>query len=315
MTTRSWLDSEPRLLDCLRQMAHVFARGVRRPGLVLLVSVVLIGGATGFALLGKPSYSPRFVLRVVETGRDPKDHPRPRRQLAEYVKTGVFTSAPLLDLVRRYSLYPGLLRRSPRAALDAFREDIEIEVYKNYFVEERANNSSPRSARLSVSFKNSDQNVATAVTRDLGALIVRHERSMRREQAARAAEAAKREVDARRELLESRRHEVSTKEAELARSGNQNPRLEVELADLAASTSALALRQDHAENREAVLALESAFEAEGFGLSFDVVNDGSLPTRSERADTNAMLAGASLVFGFPLVILAVGAFDPRRARA
>jgi hypothetical protein len=200
MTARSWLDVEPRPIDCFRQLGDVFSRGVRRPGLVLIVCLVLIAGALGFALLGKTSYSPRFVLRVVETGRDPKDHPRPRRQLAEYVKTGVFTSAPLLDLVHRYSLYPGLLRKSPRAALDEFREDIEIEVYKNYFVEERANNSSPRSARLSVSYKNSDQNVATAVTRDLGALIVRHERSMRRQQSARAAEAVKREVDAIREL-------------------------------------------------------------------------------------------------------------------
>jgi hypothetical protein len=315
MTQHNWIDTEPRLVDCIRQLAWLFARGVSRPIRVLLVGTILCAGGFAFVLLRTPSYAPRYVLRVVETGRDPKDLPRPRRQLAEYVKTGVFTSEPLLGLVRRYGLYPSLLRKSPRAALDTFREDIDIDVYRNYFVEERSANSAPRSARVSISYRNSNPDVAVAVTRDLGALIVEHERAMRREQSARAAGAAKREVDARRELLEARRFDVAAKRAELERNGGRDPKLEVEFTDLAASTTALALRQDIAERREAELAVGAALEARGLGLSFEVVNDASLPTRSARADMELVLGGASLVFGLPLMIVGVGAFSPKKGRA
>jgi hypothetical protein len=315
MTTRSWIDAEPRLVDCIQQLAWLFARGVRRPVLVSIVAATIAAVALAFVLFGKASHSPNYVLRIVETGRDPRDLPRPRRQLAEYVKTGVFTSAPLLDIVRRHGLYPSLLRKSPRAALETFREDIEVEVYRNYFVEERSAGSAPRSARLSVSYKNSNQDVAVAVTRELGALIIEHERSMRSQQSASAARAAKREVDARREFLESRRLEVAAKREEMERNDDRDPMLEVEFAGLAASTTTLALRQDLAERREAELAVGVALEASGMGLSFEVVNDGSLPTRSGRADTNLFIAGASVFFGLPLVIVGVGAFAPRKGRA
>lgn len=314
MTTRNWLDAEPRLVDCVAQVAWLFARGARRPVVVSIVAAAIAAVALGFVFFGKTSHVPNYVLRIVETGRDPRDLPRPRRQLAEYVKTGVFTSAPLLDIVRRHGLYPSLLRKSPRAALETFREDIEVEVYRNYFVEERSAGSSPRSARLSVSYKNSNQDVAVAVTRELGALIVEHERSARREQSKRAAYAVKREVDARRELLESRRLDAAAKLEEIDRNDDHDPMLDVEFADLSASASALALRQDLAERREAELAVGSALEASGMGLSFEVVNDGSLPTRSERADTNLLIAGASVFFGLPLVIVGVGAFAPRKGR-
>jgi hypothetical protein len=314
MTTRRWIDAEPGPGACVRQLSQLFANGVRHPVHVAIGAAILCAVVLGFVLLGKTAHTPRFVLRVVETGRDPRDLPRPRRQLAEYVTTGIFTSAPLLDLVRRYELYPGLFRKSPRAALETFREDIEVEVYRNYFVEERTARSSPRSARLSISYKHTNPDVAVSVTRDLGALIVAHERSMRRQQAARAADEAKREVEARRELLQSRQLDVALKRAELETIRTRDPKLEIEFADLAASTAALALRQDLAERREAELSVGAALEASGLGLSFEVINDGSLPARSERADTESLLVSASLAAGLPLLIVGIGAFVPKKGR-
>jgi hypothetical protein len=279
--------------------------------MVLAILATLIATLLFF---DRRSYSPNYVLRVVETGRDPTDLPRPRRQLAEYVKTAVFTSGRLLELVRKYDLYPSLLRKSPRAALESFREDIEIDVYKNYFVEERSATSAPRSARLSIRYKNSNQDVAVSVTRELGSLVVGHERTMRSEQSARVAEVARREVVARRAVIEARRIELASKRAQIERNKERDPGLEVELADLTASAAALELRQDQAEKREAQLAVGAALEGQGLGLNFEVVNDGALPTRSERAQTDLLLVGASLLFGLPLVVVAVGAFDPKKGR-
>jgi hypothetical protein len=314
MTTLSWLEDEPRLVECFRQAGRLLSRGVKRPVRVLIGSAIFALGIFAFFALESRSFSARYVLRVVEPERDPNEAPRPRRQLAEYVGQGVFTSGPLTNIIHRYGLYPSLARKNMRAALDAFREDIEVETYRNYFIEERSGSSEPRSARLAISYKNRNQDVAVAVTRELGALVVEHERSMRHEQAARAEDSARREVEARRMLMEARRLDVASRQAEAERKGIRDPELEVESVMLAESANALALRQDVAEKREADLAVGTALEWRGLGMSFDVVNDASLPTRSERDDTDLVLAGASLVFGLPLVVMAVGAFDQKRGR-
>src|SRR5262249_39845636 len=145
--------------------------------------------AAGIALT-RLQYAPKVVLRVVESDRDPAGMPRLKRELGKYVREAAFTSEPLLALVRRYDLYPGLVRENPHTALESFREDIDVDVYQNYFLEERARGSAPRSARLAVSYHASDPERALAVTRELAALIVEHERAARQREAERAANEA-----------------------------------------------------------------------------------------------------------------------------
>lgn len=312
MTTRSWLDDEPRPSACLLQAARLLYAGARRPAAVLAGTAILLASLLAIRALQKHAYTPRFVFRVVETDSDPRNHPRPRRDLADYVQNGVFTSGPLLDIIHRYGLYPGLARRSARAALEAFREDIDIDVYRNYFVEERSADSAPRSARLAISYKNADRNLAVSVTRALGTLVAERELAARRDLASHAAEAAQREVDAGREVLESRQLELAAKRAALDRMNAPDPGAEVELAELAASADRLAMRQDEAEKHDAELTVGAALESRGLGLSFEVVDDAALPAHSERAEVELAIFGSSFLLGLPLVFLAVGAFVPRR---
>jgi hypothetical protein len=315
MTARSWIDEEPRAAVYVRQAIELFLRGSRRPMRLLVAAslfIAIVVGATAFA---RRTYAPHYVLRVVETDRDRSSLPRPPRQLAEYVREGVFTSKPLLELVHRYGLYPGLSRKNPRAALDSFREDIDVDVYRNYFVEERSADAPPRSARLSVSYSGPSRDIAVGVTRDLGSLIVQHETAMRRAQAAGAAAYAKREVDLAQRALVSRRAELASKRAEIERAAGLEPKLQVELVSLLVSLDGLERRQDESERRQAVLALGAAFEGSGLGMSFEVADDASLSTGSEERNTQMMLGGLSLIFGLPLVAMAVGAFDTKRGRA
>lgn len=315
MRTHSWIDDEPRVAFHARQVVELLSRGSRRPWLVVCVTALSIGSVLVATLAPKETFAPQFVLRVIETERDPSQQPRPKRQLAEYVKQAVFTSEPLLGLIGRYGLYASLAKRSPRAALETFREDIEVEAYQNYFVEERSAESAPRSARLSVSYRCADREIATSVTRDLGALVVQHERAYRKHEAERAAAFAKFELDRTAQVLESRRAEIAAKSAEVDRAKEFDPKAAVELANLVASLHEFELREMETERREGALALGAAIEARGLGLSFEVVDDGSLPARPRKGETALILAGASLILGLPLVIMAVGAFDSRRGRA
>jgi hypothetical protein len=308
------LDDEAGVGTVLWQAVQLGVRGLRIPiqfALAAALFVVLVGGSI---LFGKQTYAPHYVLRVVETDRDPSSLPRPRRELAEYVQQAVFTSKPLFELIRRYQLYPSLSVKNPRAALDAFREDVEVRVYRNYFVEERSAGGAPRSVRLSVGYHAQDPNIATQVTRDLGALIVAHEVAMRRDQSAAAASYARHEVAGWSQVYLSRTREIQLKRAEIERVGQGDAQRQVELISLLGSQAHLLQQRDQSQKRQATLALDAALEGRGLGMSFDVVDDASLSTGPEQRKIKLMLGGASLLIGLPLVAMAVGAFNPSSGR-
>jgi hypothetical protein len=312
MSRQPWLTSEPGVLAGLRRAAQLCRGGLRRP---FLTSFLACGAAVAvavFVLFGRRNYAPEFVLRVVEGQTRSRNAPPLKRQLAEYVRQAIFTSEPLTELMRKHHLYPSLLQRNTRAALESFKEDISVEVYQNYFVENRAPGDQPRSARLTVSFHAKDPALALAVTRDLGALIEAHEHASRGVQANSAAFRAARARDTWVSAWQRRTADISAKRAEIAARSASDPRLQVELVGLLGSMPALEREVDAAERRAASLELGAAWERHGIGLNFEVVDDGSLPGRAARA-RNATWAGvATLLCGLPLVALAVGAFRPSK---
>jgi hypothetical protein len=311
MHARPWLATEPSWSSALRQALELCRAGFRRPWLTCILACGSAALLTGWLLLGKRDYAPRFVLRVIEAQHPSGTAPPLKRQLAEYVRQGIFTSEPLYGLMRKHGLYPSLLRKNARAALEAFKEDISVEVYQNYFVEDRAPGDVPRSARLTVSFHAKDPNLALAVTRDLGALIASHELASRRDQALSVAAGAARARDTWLAAWQQRSADIVSKRAQIA-SAPPDPELQVELVSLLGSLTALEREVDAAERRATTLDLGAAWERRGIGLNFEVVDDGALPGRAARARAAAWAGGATLLCGLPLVALAVGAFLPNK---
>ena len=307
-----WLATETSWLSALRQALELWRAGFRRPWLTCLLAGGSAALLVAWLLFGKRDYAPRFVLRVIEAEHPSGTAPPLKRQLADYVRQGIFTSQPLYELMRKHGLYPSLLRKNAHAALEAFKEDIEVEVYQNYFVEDRAPGDAPRSARLTVSFHAKDPNLALAVTRDLGALIAKHEQASRRDQALSTAAGAARARDTWRAAWQQRSADIVSKRAEIARSTPPDPELQVQLVSLLGSLSALEREVEAAERRAATLDLGAAWERRGIGLNFEVVDDGSLPGRAARTRAAAWAGGATLLCGLPLVAMAVGAFLPNK---
>jgi hypothetical protein len=311
MSRQSWLTSELTVGDALDQAVQLCRAGLRRPWLTLSLSLAAALLLVGFLLFGRRDYAPVFVFRVVEAERTTSnDAPPLKRQLAEYVRQAVFTSEPLFALMRRHGLYPSLMRRNARGALEAFKEDITVDVYQNYFVEDRVRGKGPRSARLSVSFHAKDPQLALAVTRDLGALIERHELAARSEQALAAASGAERARDAWVAAWQRRSADIVLKQNELERGASPDPRLQVELIGLLGSLGALQREVELAERRAAALNLSAAWERRGIALNFEIVDGGALPGRAARLQAAAWAGVATLLCGLPLIAMAVGAFSP-----
>jgi hypothetical protein len=315
MTTGDWFNDEPRATAAIGQAGRLLLAGLERTIAFLMAVALFAAALMGAVLWTKYSYAPEYVLRVAEADRDPTGLPRPRRQPAEYVQKAVFTSEPLLDVMSRHGLYASLARKNPRAALESFREDIDVEVRQNYFVEERPVGAAPRSARLVIRYHNADPEVAVSVTQELGELVVKREQATRQNEALRAALLAKEQVDEARQALALRRSEVASMRAELDRGAIAAPELRIAYIGLLGSLPALELRQDERERREASLALGAALEQRGIGMTFEVVNDASLPTDTGVKSTRVVVAGTAFVLGLPLLAIAVGAFAPRRIHA
>jgi hypothetical protein len=316
MSRQLWLTDEISVSTALRQAVELCRAGFRRPWLTL---GLVCGASVALALallFGRREYAPELVLRVVEAEHRPGTAPPLKRQLAEYVRQAVFTSEPLLELMRRHGLYPSLLRKNPRAALETFKEDISVEVYQNYFLEHRAAGDAPRTARLTVSFHAKDPNLALAVTRDLGSLIVSHELAARSDQALSAAARAARARDTWVVAWQRRSAEIVNKRAEIAAMVPPNPQLQVELVSLLGSLPALEREVETAERRAANLELGAAWERRGIGLNFEMVDEGALPGRAARVRAALWVFGSALLCGLPLVAVTVGAFAPSpRGRA
>jgi hypothetical protein len=272
--------------------------------------------ALGLSLvLSTRSYSPRVVLRVIEADRDPGSMPELKRKLGDYVRDGVFTSEPLLDLIHRYHLYPKLVVANPRRAVEAFHNDIDVDVYQNYFVEQRSEGEAPRSARVAVSYRSSDRDTALAVTRDLGALVVVRMTAEREAQARRASETAKVGAETLEQALVTRLGQIADKQRELDHKRTPDPATEVELVSLLGSVPALELQVDAAERRAAVLDLGADFEARGIGLRFDVAEDADAPLFDRHSRLRLFGLAGAFVLGLPLVLLTVGAFNTARGTA
>jgi hypothetical protein len=309
-----WLSSEVGVARCAAQAIELCRRGFRRPWLTLLFSGLLAAALAGFVVFRHRDYAPHFVLRVAEADRNTTSSPALKRQLAEYVRQAVFTSEPLLELMQKHGLYPTLRRNNARAAVEAFKEDISIDVYQNYFVEERRSGSAPRTVRLTVSFHAKDPNVALAVTRDLGELIVRREQARRRDQALESARRAEQARDILVQALQHRSSEVLAKKRAIESAPTPDPRTQVELVGLLGSLDALARQAESAEKRSAALGVGAALERRGIGLYFDVVDDGALPGRAAQLRAELLGVSAAILLAFPLIAMAVGATAQQRGQ-
>jgi hypothetical protein len=307
---RSWIDSEPGLLVVGRQVGLLYRRAAQRPFLTIGLTLLLTSALLGVLAFKKRTFAPEVVLRAIESDAVLGAVPRAKKRLRDHVRDAVFSNQHLAEVMDKYGLYPSLARNNPQAALETFKDDIDVEVYRNYFVEERVANSAPRSARIAISYRSSDRRLALDVARDLAQLVADNETKSRAAQFTAAAERAGVEVArARSALLEAR---GSLEQKMLLSRAQPTAQANVEIMNLQRSLPALERRVDDAEARQAGLELQASMESEQLGLRFELADAGAIPESAVLHLKQYVLFGLfAFAFGLPLVGLAVGAFDRR----
>src|SRR5262249_8289417 len=157
-------------------------------------------GVVGQAWRKPRVYASRIAFRVSENELDVDSAPKTNGRLREYVWQVAFSNTNLLRIIKEEKLYPSLFVRDPSLPVEEMRDDLEVEVWRNYFGQRRTAEEPTLSARLAVTYRGRDREKVFAVVQRLGRLIVEQEQSARVEQADVALRLADDEVDSARLL-------------------------------------------------------------------------------------------------------------------
>jgi hypothetical protein len=297
-----------------QETARLFRRARRRPVRVILAALLLAGAATALRAQKPHSFEARVVLRVTEgdivTGAKT---PRPARRLREHVLDVAFSGPRLLEVIRKHDLYPRTMAKDWSRALETMREDIEVDVWRNYFVEERTSEDPARSARIAISFTGSSPDLAEAVVGELAALIIDDAQRARAAGARLAADRAAADVaDARMELATRRSEIVSARFALMNATPAEAALLRVRIQDTERTLPKIEERLAQLMPKATAAALTAAVEEAHKGLTFEAIDaPRAARPRASRPLGLAIFGGIVFLLLLPLSALWFGAFDPR----
>lgn len=309
-----WLDEEAGQPGVWRELKRLGRRAGRRWALTLAVALALTGAVVGLEAHKPRSYESRVVFRITEGDVDAESAPHTNGRLKEYVSDVVFANLKLAALIKKHGLYPSLAARDMTLAIESMRDDIDVDVWRNYFALPHSADDPARSARVSIAFHGRDKQVVYDTVRDLGQLLLEHEQRSRVAQAEVAMRLADDESDAARALVRRRNRELT--ETELAREHARTPAEALTLLVAAHDLERAVLRAqalvDKADAKREKMYLRLQLEKRALGMRVELIDGGRVAREGlSRKLALLILAIITFVVGLPLSSVAVGAFDDR----
>lgn len=311
MSGEPWISAEPRLADVVRT---VLARALRRRRRVLGAALLLTAALTVQRALQDPRYEATLYFRLAEGDvTDPSQTPPPPRDIRQYITSVALSRQQLETIMRKYRVSTEWLANDRIAAIDDFRDDIDIGVSRNYFLYDRADDDAPRSAQVTVSLAGSDPADTAAMLHEIGDAILRDQAAQRRGGLADAREfmnAQLAQARARTKSLQETIDRLSRDAA--AASPSEAIGIRAHVSRLEAETRGVIDQALALEVRAADVEFAGAAEDERLGLAFELFDE-SLATFAPRLTPSELALRAAIVFAVALLIAAcaVGAFDDR----
>jgi hypothetical protein len=297
----------------LDELRRLLLRAAARPWLTLTLTLLATGAVVAYRARKQQVYESRIAFRVVEGDVDAGSTPSTNGRLREYVADVCFSTTRLLSVIRARGLYPGLAKRDPSLAVEEMRDDLNIEVWRNYFIEGAAGPEG-REARVAISYQGRDSQQVYDVVRDLGHLVTEAEATSRREQADSALMATDDEVADAKAILEKAQTDLVAKQFLRVRAQTpaQASQLLVQSIDLEQAMPKLERQLEAAQKRRNRVYMRAQLERKQLGLRFELIDQGRAAAAGiSRKKLLAFVAVAMFCFSLPLAMIAVGAFDDR----
>jgi hypothetical protein len=311
MGENAWISDEPRFTAVV---GRVVARAARRP--VTVLAIVLLGTAAFVAsrALRPPTYVATLHFRLAEGDlSDPANAPRPPRAIQAYIGTVVLSRGQLQRIMEKHGWGRGLLARNPVAAVDEFREELGIEVNRNYFIYDRAFSDEPRSAYVAISLRGADPERTLGVLHEIGDAILKMQSEHRAEHLSRAVSVVEMQLAVARSRARSLAGLITGLEAEAGRARMTAAiPLRAQIATLQIESQLANEQMVALERRRDALSFSATAESAHLGLTFELFDESvvasSPPLDSLRLATLGAIAFAVLL---ALIVPAVGTFDDR----
>jgi hypothetical protein len=310
---RPWENDEQDLLGAFAEFRRLLRRALSHPVRPILYALLITGALVGMRARKVQVYSSRIILRVAEGDLDAATSPRPAKQLRRHVLEVAFSNPRLLGLIKKKGLYPRDLAKDPAFAIESMREDIEVEVWRNYFLEQRGALDAGRTARIAISYQSRNPEVAYEVVKELGNLISEQEETNRISMADEAVLLAQESVKEAAEDLLRRRGQIVAKEMASHHAPAQAAALlRIEVMNLQTQIVPIEFRLKALEQTRNELELRAAMERNKMGLTFEVVDGGRQARLGEsKRQELTRLAILTFLLVLPLCGLLAGAYDQR----
>lgn len=307
MAATDWIDREPGMVAALHELTRVLRRARRR----WLVTVLLAAGVTGLlvAKLARKQqlYRARAILRMTEGAFTDTRNFLGRGDLEGYLWNVVLAKQTVYPVIQELGLYPDLQELGETAALEELRSDLDVAVFRNFFL--IAGSEERRSVRVALTYTSPNPKLSIAVVERLADLVIDYERQRQiRITEAMEAEAlrALEEADTEIAVRERRLAEIAlalTRDRPRARSELQveQTRLQMEMQSY---NAVLSDARDKLSAAKAFLASPQSTEIAQMRLPEEI----PAAVRQRRLIIVGALGFTVLL---PLTAIFIGAFDTR----
>lgn len=311
MGAEPWVSDEAQMELVARR---VLSRALHRPVRVIVIALLTSGVVIAARGSRSPSYEASLHFRLHEGDlTDLKNAPRAPHAIREQIANVALSRNRIEQLMKKHHLSGAYLARDRVAAVDEFREEIRIDVSRNYFIYDRRPSDEPRSAQVVISLSGSDAERTRAVLREIGDAILQEQAVRRSDRLAHAQELLGDQIRRARARARSLQETIGRLGLDAARADALAAiRIQARIAALEAETHGAIEQVLALERRAAQVALSSAAEDEQLGLNFELVDESLVVSVPRLTPLQlASFGGLALAIALLLTVPVLGAFDDR----
>ena len=311
-----WYESErPTRSVLVYELQRIRRRIAARPLPVLLLAALLTA-AVGYKVVTKERLLVAEVILAMTEGTMTSDRSGlPADQLREYVTSVLMADKNMLQVVEKHDLTPLRAKLGPQFAIGELWDNVEVDIWKNSFVYFSADDENSRkSARISISVRDTDPDRGYSVAQDLARLAIATHETERQK----VTGAVAREYALAREKLSTELSDITTAvvmtqtamaQAQKDKKQGLASQLHVDLTQL--DQRAKAIEDQLALVLQSNEAMADQIAAAGLDISLSIVEE-RRPDRPEHATYGLIIV--IFIIGVGSLVasaLFLGAFDTR----